>query len=145
MRERRLWDISQKLRPGLPVWPGDTAFAARATWSMADTPVNVSAVTLSTHSGTHADAPSHYAADGAGAGALDLARFIGLARVVDARNAGARIETRHLADALKDAPPRVLFRTYAHFPHDAWESDFTAIAPEAIDALADAGVFLIGL
>lgn len=145
MRERRLWDISQRLRPGLPVWPGDTAFGAQATWTMADTPVNVSAVTLSTHSGTHADAASHYAADGQGAGALDLHRFIGPARVIDARGAGARIETAHFAEALKDTPPRVLFRTFERFPHEAWESDFTAIAPAAIDALADAGVFLIGL
>ncbi|HCB77814.1 MAG TPA: kynurenine formamidase, partial [Erythrobacter sp.] len=24
--KRRLWDISQTLRPALPVWPGDTEF-----------------------------------------------------------------------------------------------------------------------
>ena len=29
---RRIWDISQTLRPGLPVWPGDTAFAFDRTW-----------------------------------------------------------------------------------------------------------------
>ena len=39
----RLWDISQPLRASLPVWPGDTAFAAEATWVLeGDCPVNVS-------------------------------------------------------------------------------------------------------
>ena len=55
---RRIWDISQPLRAGLPVWPGDTAFEHARTWQMeTGAPVNVSALTLSTHSGAHADAP----------------------------------------------------------------------------------------
>ena len=29
--KRRIWDISQMLRPGLPVWPGDTGFAFERT------------------------------------------------------------------------------------------------------------------
>src|SRR5260221_9313186 len=68
-----LWDISPPLRQGLPVWPGDTAFAAERTWHLADAcPVNVSRVTLSTHSGAHADAPLHYDAAGAPGGGARL-------------------------------------------------------------------------
>ncbi len=141
----RLWDISQKLTPRLPVWPGDTPFAARQTWALGATPVNVSAVTFSTHSGAHADAPLHYAADGASAGALDLARYIGPCRVIDARSAGPLVEERHVAQALMDAPPRLLIRTYETFPHEAWRDDFTAVAPATIHVLADAGIFLIGV
>ena len=64
--QRRLWDISQTLRPALPVWPGDTEFGFERTWRMDEgSPVNVGKMTMSTHSGTHADAPLHYAADGA--------------------------------------------------------------------------------
>ena len=38
----RIWDISQRLRPDLPVWPGDTEFSQEQTWMMADgSPVNV--------------------------------------------------------------------------------------------------------
>jgi arylformamidase len=39
---------------------------------------------------------------------------------------------------------RVLFRTYEHFPHDQWDSDFTAIAPAVITRLRAAGVRLVG-
>src|SRR3546814_9909551 len=39
---------------------------------------------------------------------------------------------------------RVLLRTYEHFPHQAWDSDFTAIAREVIARLGAMGVRLIG-
>ena len=62
---RRLWDISQVLRRALPVWPGDTPFVAARTWAMAPgSRVTVSALTLSSHSGAHADAPFHLDAGG---------------------------------------------------------------------------------
>ncbi|NBU26596.1 MAG: kynurenine formamidase, partial [Gammaproteobacteria bacterium] len=31
MSGRRIWDISQTLRPDLPVWPGDVRFACAVT------------------------------------------------------------------------------------------------------------------
>jgi arylformamidase len=146
MQRRRIWDISQKLRPGLPVWPGDTPFAQERVRRMDETtPVNVGRVTMSAHSGAHADAPLHYAADAAGAGALALERYLGPARLVDARGCGACVAPRHVERSLAGAPPRILIRTYESFPHDAWRSDFAAIAPETIELLADAGVFLIGV
>ena len=62
----KIWDISQRLGPMLPVWPGDTAFTVRQRWTHgAGSPVNVASFELSTHSGAHADAPLHY--DSAGA------------------------------------------------------------------------------
>jgi arylformamidase len=39
---------------------------------------------------------------------------------------------------------RVLLRTFDSFPHDQWDSSFTAIAPETIRWLAAQGVRLIG-
>ena len=62
----KIWDISQPLRVGLPVWPGDTAFSTEPHWTYgAGSPVNVSAFSASTHSGAHADAPLHYDPSGA--------------------------------------------------------------------------------
>jgi arylformamidase len=140
----RLWDISQPLRADLPVWPGDTPFAAAATWTHEATPVQVSKVTFSTHSGAHADAPRHYDPQGATAEALDLARYLGACRVVDARGATGVVRPDDVARALEAPPPRVLLRTFAAFPHDRWVSDFTAVSAELVDALADLGVVLVG-
>lgn len=142
--ERRIWDISQKLRPGLPVWPGDTAFTQAKTWQMEEgSPVNVSALTLSTHSGAHADAPLHYSETAPDIASVDLDAYLGECLVVDARGVGSAIEVGDLPH-LRSAD-RVLFRTFDAFPHDEWDADTAAIAPETIAWLAVQGVKLVGI
>lgn len=75
---RRLWDISPPLSPDTPVWPGDTPFQQQPAWQMDEhCPVNVGRITLSPHTGAHADAPLHYAADGAPIGAVPLMPYLG--------------------------------------------------------------------
>jgi len=144
MAARRIWDISQKLRPGLPVWPGDTAFRQAGTWEMSEgSPVNVSALTLSTHSGAHADAPLHYSVDALDIASVELTPYLGECLVVDTRNSGDLVEPGDLP--ILDGVKRVLFRTYDKFPHDIWDEHHTAIAPATIAALADAGVILVGM
>ena len=64
--------------------------------------------------------------------------------MVDARGCGATL-TRAFVGSLPALPPRVLFRTYDRFPHDAWREDFTAVAADAIALLAERGVRLIGV
>ncbi len=141
-------DISPPIRIGTPVWPGDTAYQEERVWSISETcPVAVSRLTLSTHTGAHADAPSHYDPAGAPVGGLILERYLGLARVIDARGCGGVIEPRHARAALDEpnCPPRLIFRTYEHAPIDCWDSNFAAVASATIEALAAAGVFLIGV
>lgn len=139
-------DISQPLRPGLPVWPGDTAFGAAPVWTIEPgCPVNVAAVRMSTHSGAHADAPLHYDPDGQGIGQVDLEPYLGPARVIDARGWGPAITAEQVAPWLEGAPPRILFRTYDRFPHDAWDDGYTAVDQRAIALLAAHGAILIGV
>ena len=145
MTQRRLIDISQTLRPGLPTWPGDTRFTAEPTWSHGPgCPVQVSRYTASTHAGTHADAPLHYEEGGAAIDALPLDAFIGPARVLDLRGRG-RVITPETLGSDGSVPPRLLFRTCPGFPHRDWTSDFVTIAPETITRLAARGVLLIGI
>jgi arylformamidase len=139
----RIWDISQVLRPGLPVWPGDTAFALNRTWRIEDgSPVNVARMTMSTHSGTHADAPLHYDPHGLDAATMPLDPFIGACLVADARHVQGKVTVEDLP-AL-DGAQRVLLRTFEAFPRDAWDSGFTAIDAGAIHWLAGQGAKLIG-
>lgn len=141
-----LYDISQTLRNGLPVWPGDTRFDLRRTWAMGPgVPVNVSALTLSTHSGSHADAPFHYAADGIAIDAVDPEIYLGQAQVIDARHAKAFVTSEDILPQLAPNIPRVLIRTYERAPQQNWDDEFTAIAASLVDALAVKGVRLIGV
>lgn len=141
---RRIWDISQTLRPGLPVWPGDTEFAFARTWQMEEgSAVNVGRMQMSTHSGTHADAPLHYGTGEADIASVELDAYIGECLVVDARKVtGGAVDVADLPDL--DSADRVLLRTYETFPHDNWREDFTAISPEAIRWMAAHGVKLVG-
>jgi len=142
----RIWDISQALRPGLAVWPGDTAYSTAPRWSHGPgSPVLVSAVTFSTHSGAHADAPLHYDPQGEAIEAVALDAYLGPCELVDARGCGALIEPDFVAASVPQAAVRVLFRTYERFPHAAWTEDFTAVHPAAIDLLAARGARLVGL
>jgi len=142
---KRLWDISPPVLPGSPVFPGDAPYQQQwACTISADCPVNVATLSLSPHTGAHADAPLHYSPDGAAVGALDLAPYLGPCRVVHAIGCGPLIEWRHLAHALADLPPRVLVRTYARAP-TGWDSALSAFAPDTVARLADAGVLLIGI
>lgn len=141
--KRRIWDISQVIRSGLPVWPGDTDFSFERTWRMEEgSPVNVGRMTMSTHSGTHADAPLHYSEDGLDAASMELDPYIGTCLVVDARSVTGRIDVADLPDI--DSVDRVLFRSWDDFPHDEWRSDWLPIAAESIEWLAMQGVKLIG-
>lgn len=140
---RKIWDISQVLRPDLPVWPGDTAFSLKRTWELSDElPVNVSALGLSTHSGAHADAPLHYDGAGADIAAVSLNDYIGECLVIDVRHSKGAVERSDLPEL--GGARRIIFRTFARFPHDEWVEDFTAISAETIRFLADNGVKLIG-
>ena len=141
---RRIWDISQPLRPDLPVWPGDTAFEHQRTWQMeAGSPVNVSALTLSTHSGAHADAPLHYEPTAPDIASVELEPYLGECLVVDARRSGPLIKVGDLPHL--HSADRVLFRTFDRFPRDEWDNDTAAIAPETIEWLAVQGVKLVGI
>ncbi|MCW5769993.1 MAG: arylformamidase [Rhodospirillaceae bacterium] len=139
------WDLSPPIRTGIPVWPGDTAYSESRNWAIGPgCPVNVSKFTMSTHTGSHADAPFHYAADGLPVGGLDLARYVGPCRLLDVTSAGALVERRHIDGRIDPAVPRLLFRTYAQAPLLHWDEDFTAIAADAIEHMAAHGVVLVG-
>ena len=143
---QRLWDISPPVHEGAPVFPGDTPYRQRWAASIGPgCPVNVSEITLSPHVGVHADAPLHYAPDGATIGDVDLAPFLGRCRVIHAIARGPLIEWSHVEHALADLPPRVLVRTYQRAPVDRWDGALAAYAPTTIERLAALGVTLVGI
>lgn len=141
-----LIDISPPLSPRIAVWPGDTPFMQERKWEIGPGGVvNVSRITLSTHTGAHADAPLHYAKDGAPVDGLDLGRYVGPCRVIDVTASGQRIEPDDLRPFLDDVPPRVLLRTYEQAPLETWDPLFASVAATSIDLLASCGVVLIGV
>jgi arylformamidase len=142
----RIWDISPPVGPGSPVFPGDTPYAQEWSATLAPgCPVNVARITMSPHVGAHADAPLHYAPDGAAVGALDLEPYLGPCRVIHAIGRRQLVRWSDLEHALRNLPPRVLVRTYERMPVDRWDAGLAAFAPDTVERLAALGVRLVGI
>ena len=140
----KIWDISPPVDENAAVFPGDTAYSQTLHFSLApNCPVNVNSITLSPHTGAHADAPLHYANDAASVGELDLAPYLGPCRVIHCLDCGPLVLPGHIAHALQDLPARVLLRT-ARSASQAWDA-FTAIDPETLALLASKNITLIGI
>ena len=118
---KRIWDVTRPLAPGIPVWPGDRAFATGWTSRLRDgASCNVGHVAMSCHAGTHIDAPYHFAETGATIDQVPLQACVGPCVVLP-------LET--LADAAGEE--RVLLRSGGGAP-----------AVAALEALA--GLRLLG-
>jgi arylformamidase len=143
---KELIDISPALSVGMGVFPGDAAFEVNQTFAIGPgCPVNVARIAMSTHCGAHVDAPLHYDPAGASIDTLDLHDFIGPARVIDARGPGSLCRFEEIESALDGAPQRLLFRLTEGGDHFSWPTGFRALAPEAVERLAQTGTRLIGV
>ncbi|WP_219895034.1 arylformamidase [Aquisediminimonas profunda] len=145
MASRRIWDISQRLGARTPLWPGEPDLLLKRIAEIGpECPVNVGAISFPLHAGTHADSPFHYSNEGVTSADSTLDAYLGPCVVADVRHAGTRLEIDDCDWAAIEGAQRILFRTYDSFPHDVWDEDFTAIAPEVVARLCEAGALLIG-
>lgn len=141
----RLIDISPLVSPRIAVWPGDVPYARAVSLAIAQgANLDLSAITTTVHVGAHADAPSHYAADGAPSDQRALELYYGPCQVmrVDVPR-GARVRPEHLTGPLR--APRLLLRTGTFPDPERWNTDFAALSPELVEHVFAAGGVLIGI
>ncbi len=161
---RELIDVSVRLGPGTPEWPGDVPFSCGWTCTIAGgASINLSAITLSPHVGTHADAPLHVHDGWPASDALPLDPFVGPALVLEVGDvpagadpdgpgaltlatleARARAQGVALLDALAETP-RLLLRTGRTIADGAFPDGWPWVAPDAARLLAARGLRLLGV
>lgn len=141
-----LIDISPLIDATLHVWPGDTPFVHTVNLDMkSGANITLSDIRTSVHVGAHADAPSHYTADGEDIAARQLELYIGRCVVVHVDvERGERIYPVHLQGKAITAP-RVLLRTGTFPDPRNWNEDFASLSPELVAALHEHGVLLAGI
>jgi arylformamidase len=132
----KIFDISRPLFNGLAPWPGDTAFRFDLKWRMAEGgTVNVGAVTMGVHNGSHVDAPFHFEE--------------GEAVVVDLTNRFVTGEPREItvADigAAADSAPRLLLKTGVWTDSKIFPETIPVIARDVPAWLQERKVKLLGL
>ncbi|MDR6124952.1 arylformamidase [Bacillus sp. SLBN-46] len=141
----RIYDISRKLENGMPVWPGDTPFQYEVSWPMEESgSVNVGRLELSTHTGTHVDAPFHFDNNGKRIIELDLNLYIGPARVVDMEGKDS-IGAADVKGINLDGVTRIIFKTLAWKNSNLFPEKIPHIEPDLAAFLAGKGIRLIGL
>ena len=142
-----IYDITRTIAPGIAVWPGDTPFSFKQQASIADSDtVNLTTLTLSAHTGTHIDAPWHYAAQGRRVAELPLEPYVGPAYVasIDRQHGGITPDDFRGHDL--HGVERLLVHTWvSKSPDNTWPDNFPFPTVELIDWLASIGVVMLGV
>lgn len=142
-----LYDITRTISAATHVWPGDTAFSAAHLLRLdAGASVNLTTLTLSAHTGTHADAYYHYEPAGAHPAHMPLEAYLGRARVVTVSKQNGALTPEDFAGVDLTGVQRLLIHSHvSDLPDDQWAQTFPYLSVALIEALAIGGLRLIGL
>jgi len=150
----KVWDISRTLSNDFAEWPGDEPFHNRLTKEIAKgATVNLGAVTMSVHNGTHADARFHFDSKGASIEKAPLEVYLGRATVVDLAQSFSQSRDKHLI-TLEDlrlhaeviaTTSRLLVKTGRWTDSTVFPTQIPVIAADVPAWLQKNGVKLLGL
>ena len=134
------FDITRPLSCETFVFPGDTApsFRQRDAGKYL-----ISDLHMSSHTGTHIDAPIHYLKSGETIDTIPLINLIGRCRVVDVGRADSTITAEHL-DGKLDNITRLLLKT-SFSGHHQFVEDYPSLSFDAARLITSKGLQCIGI
>ncbi|MEO1261142.1 MAG: cyclase family protein [Bacteroidota bacterium] len=147
---KNIFDISVPLSPGLPVWPGDQKVEINQLFKIEKKgDSNLTSIKLSSHTGTHIDAPLHFVKDGKSTLEIPLELLIGNCLVVDARGL-QKITPDDLNNMdIPESTTKILFKTDNSVlwenPKHIFKKDFCALTVEAARWIVDRNIHLVGI
>jgi arylformamidase len=150
----KIWDISRTLSNDLAEWPGDEPCHFQLTREKTKgESVNLGAISLSVHNGTHADAPFHFDTNGESIEKAPLETYLGRATVVDLAQAFSHSKEKHLI-TIEDLRPsaeqiaatsRLLVKTGRWSDSTVFPNQIPVIAADVPAWLQKNGVKLLGM
>jgi arylformamidase len=150
----KLWDISRTLSNDLAEWPGDEPCRFRLTREKTKgESVNLGAISMSVHNGTHADARFHFDTNGESIEKAPLETYLGRATVVDLGQAFLDTKEKRLI-TIEDLRPsaeaiastsRLLVKTGQWNDSTVFPDKIPVIAADVPTWLQKNGVKLLGL
>lgn len=145
----RKWiDISVTIQAGMVHWPGDPEIEIGTLQDMDRGDVcNVTTLSMSSHTGTHMDAPRHFLQKGKTLDKLPLEATIGPARVIEIRDRES-VKVEEIRAARIRKGERILFKTRnsrVSWGKEEFDEAFIYISKEAAAFLAEAGVMTVGI
>ncbi|MBF0554528.1 MAG: cyclase family protein [Nitrospirae bacterium] len=139
-------DISIDNKNGMVVWPGDPEYSMKRIHDIdkGDT-LNLSLITMTSHTGTHMDAPLHWIRGGKSIDEMPLSITVGTARVIEIKDTES-IKVSELKDYALKKGERILFKTLnSKNRMDKFTGDFVYISVEAARYISQIGVLMVGV
>ena len=142
----KIYDITRSINPDLAVWPGDTPFSAEVIMDMGQgTSVNLTTLTLSSHTGTHADAPYHFQNEDLTIDQVSLEPYIGPATVVTVQKVEGPLIPADFPELNWNKVERLLVHSAAStLPLDEFPSQIVYPSPDLADVMAQHNIVLFG-
>lgn len=136
-----LIDVTRPLSGSILVYPGDRIPA----FSQSDYGrYLISDLHMSTHTGTHIDAPAHYLKEGDTIDTIPLSHIIGTCRVIDLSRTGNTVITASDLDGKINGAERLLLKTWFS-GRDSFIEDYPCLDYSAACLLTEAGIKCVGV
>jgi len=142
-----IYDLTQTIRNGIPYFPGTGKPFLRPANLFEIDGYRETMYHMTSHTGTHVDAPSHLLKDGADLDAYDISYFCGKALVLDCRGCGgARSITKEFLQPWEEQIRSVQYVLFYTGFEAKWEDyaayigDFATPSVEAAEYLVSLGI-----
>jgi len=136
----RIIDITRPLSEDILIYPGDTPPVFR---QVDRGQYLISNLQLSTHTGTHIDAPFHYLKTGDTIDTIPLSNLMGTCRVVDVTCAGKCITSNHLEGRM-DGIRRLLLKT-SFSGTNCFDKNYPSLTAEAAQLMTKCEMKCVGI
>jgi arylformamidase len=149
MKDDKWIDISLTLKSNMLHWPGDPPVSIERVREMdKDDTVNLSKITMGSHSGTHVDAPVHFIKGAKGVDRLLFDTLIGPARIIEIADTDT-IKEKELAGHRIKKGERILLRTRNSIEkilyRDTFSEDFVYMEKGAAEFLVSRSIKTLGV
>jgi kynurenine formamidase len=149
MKEFEWLDLSRKIFPGMPVYPGDPEVKKETVFSIQKDGFNLASWTLPMHAGTHMDAPCHFLENGEDVSTIGLDKCVGKANKISVTSEDGLLKT----EMIETAFARLSEKTTRLLIDCQWEktdqsptffSEFPGFEPSLIGFLEKNHIVLFG-
>lgn len=135
-----IFDITRPIAPGMVVYPGDIepSLVQHDSGRYLITDLH-----LSSHSGTHIDAPSHYLKDHRTVDLIPMEHLMGACRVIDLTCSAPEITAGDLVGRIQGAK-KILLKT-GFSGKNQFYPEYPALSPGVVPLVVNSGIDCIGI
>lgn len=143
----KYFDLSPGLSEETVVWPGDSPVVIREHKSIEKgAGYNLTSVSLSSHSGSHVDAPRHFYPDSASVDELPLDTLIGTAQIIEIT--ADSVDEKLLEEKLAGKNiERLIIKTRnsSLWSNPNFDKNYVSLTNSGADCLINKGIKLVGI